>query len=72
MGEKNPLWAKKHLLVLAHERFPAVNDGAQCVGGALVFCVLQYFSVRVVALLDCNDVACCINIGYIQLKWVWD
>lgn len=36
----------------------------------LSMCSIQYFSIRVIALLDFNDVACCINIGHIQLKWV--
>jgi len=68
---KNPLWTKKHLLIVACERFPAVHDGARCVREVLAFCVLQYFSIRFVALLDFNYVVCCISIGYIQPKWVW-
>lgn len=71
-GGKNPLWAKKHLLVVAYERFPAVNNGTRCPRGVLPFYVLQYFSIRVIASLDFNDAVCCINICYDQLKWVWN
>lgn len=71
-GDKNPLWAKKYLLVIARERFPTVSNGIQCVGRILAFSVLQYFSIGITTLLDFNDVVCCPDIGCSQLKWVWD